>query len=224
MEHPSKTAIVYVDGFNLYYSLFRTRAEGRLPLEPRLKWLDPYALASVMLPHHGIVRAEYFTARIKASYARHGEFDRQRVYLGALESTRRTRVTYGKYEIEPKWLPLTGAIDGYDGTHAKVLVSKEKKSDVNLACQMMLDAMRFEADMFVLVSNDSDFRPLLEMVSVQLGRMTGLLCPSGTINAALADVAKLKMRIKPEHIAAAQLPDCVTSLKGKRFERPPEWA
>jgi hypothetical protein len=64
----AKTSI-YIDGYNLYYS----RLKGT-----QFKWLDIVALFRdrILLPQDPraeVVAVKYFTAPVKASYARHGE-------------------------------------------------------------------------------------------------------------------------------------------------------
>jgi hypothetical protein len=66
----SKRTIIYIDGYNLYYS--------RLKNTP-FKWLDVVALFRDQLlktqdPTTEVVAVKYFTAPVKASYARHGTF------------------------------------------------------------------------------------------------------------------------------------------------------
>src|SRR5690606_9760805 len=51
------TALVYVDGFNLYRQLL----EG----QPQYKWLDLTALADQVLPDYRVIGVRYFTAKIK---------------------------------------------------------------------------------------------------------------------------------------------------------------
>lgn len=220
----AKTAIVYVDGFNLYYTLFRAKGPGQTPLPPHLKWLNPYALAECLLPQYGVVRVEYFTARIKQKYAKGDEASRQRAYLGALEATPKVTVTYGNYQVAEKWRPLAEPIPGYIGTHAKVVEIREKRSDVNLACSMLVAAARHEADAFILISNDSDFRPLLETVGTAFGATAGVLCPAPNINESLLACSRIAIRIRQHHLEVSQLPDCVRSPKGRSFDRPAEWA
>ena len=47
--------ILYIDGFNFYYG---ARRFG-------IRWVDPRAIAKVLLPDHEIVRIRYFSALIK---------------------------------------------------------------------------------------------------------------------------------------------------------------
>ena len=66
---PLTRTVIYIDGYNLYYS--------RLKSTP-YKWLDIAALFRdrILLqqdPGAEVVAIKYFTAPVKASYARHGE-------------------------------------------------------------------------------------------------------------------------------------------------------
>lgn len=68
-----RKTIVYVDGFNLYYTLKKENA----------KWLDLNKLCEQLLTDNEIVSIKYFTARVKS---RSGDLDihvRQNAYLQA---------------------------------------------------------------------------------------------------------------------------------------------
>ena len=57
-ENPSLRAIVYVDGFNLYYRILK---------RVRCNWLNISKLASLLLPTYDIVKVRYFTALVAPS-------------------------------------------------------------------------------------------------------------------------------------------------------------
>ena len=66
---PLKKTAIYIDGYNLYYSRLRGTA---------FKWLDIVALfrdriLQVQDPSAQVTRVKFFTAPIKANYARHGQ-------------------------------------------------------------------------------------------------------------------------------------------------------
>lgn len=170
-----KTAIVYVDGLNLY--------RQRLVSDPQFKWLDLLALARLLLPTHEIIGIRYFSARIKPPLLDPQAPSRQVLYWRALATLGKLLTFHeGKMRVDTRWLPIVPLEVGWDGQLVKVRVQKieEKGSDVALATYMTLDASRRSADLYVLVSSDSDFAPTLTLLREDLGAGTALLSPVET--------------------------------------------
>ena len=76
--------IVYVDGYNLFYSLLKNS---------NYKWLDLYSLFQKQIlhtqdPNTDLICIKYYTANIKAKFASHGALasEAQQRYHRALES------------------------------------------------------------------------------------------------------------------------------------------
>ena len=82
------TAIVYVDGFNLY-----RRALVGTPY----KWLDLEALFSHTLQEFEVVKIKYFTARIHPKPHEKSQHIRQNIYLRALQTNPIIEIEYGKF-------------------------------------------------------------------------------------------------------------------------------
>ena len=78
--------IVYIDGFNLYYSLKNTP----------YKWLNIQKLIeSVLDPQwHKIIKIKYFTARSPFSESAH----RQEFYLKAIRTLKDVEIVFGKFK------------------------------------------------------------------------------------------------------------------------------
>src|SRR5690554_2625553 len=86
------TAIVYIDGFNLYYRALRHNGN---------KWLNIESLFDELLPDYDVRRLYYFTADIRAK-ARPSDPrapDRQKAYLNALTSLRRVTIVRGNFLV-----------------------------------------------------------------------------------------------------------------------------
>lgn len=56
---------------------------------------------------------------------------------------------------------------------------EEKGSDVNLAAYLVRDAFKNEADLHVVVSNDSDLEEAIRIVTTDVGRTVWLIFPHG---------------------------------------------
>jgi len=73
-------AIVYVDGFNLYYGALRNTP---------FRWLDLARLSDLMLPEQCVVKVKSFTSIVDDP----GGSVRQQVYISALEANGRVRAS-----------------------------------------------------------------------------------------------------------------------------------
>ncbi len=143
-----KKAMVYVDGFNLYF--------GILQGSPNLKWLNLQSFMDFLRPDEEVVGVRYFTAMVDPQKHQSVSRDRQKRYLQALGSCSRIKVVNGKYQMrEVSCRARCG--DRYE-------VPEEKKTDVGIAVQMISDAIDGLMDRIVLVSGDSDLEPAVEWI------------------------------------------------------------
>lgn len=215
------TASVYFDGLNLYRRLLSRR--------PEHKWVDLEALAERVLPEYDIIRISYFTAVIKAlPGADPSSPQRQQAYLRALESLPRTSVYLGKFRVDKRVMPLHPTELDENGLPKRVVVKKteEKGSDVALASRLLVDAMRGDADIYVVCTNDSDLVMPMRLVQEELGRDLGLLSPMQPKRASneLKQTKPLWHRqITHEDLEACQLPDELEDAIGT-VRRPAKWA
>lgn len=217
-----KKTIVYIDGFNLYY--------GLLQGNPSCKWLDLYKFASALLrPDHEIVAIRYFTARIRPYPNDVAAVERQKIYLQALSATGKVQVVEGFYNKSKVWLPaadsaMRSSSFAREGM-VRVVKFEEKRSDVNLAVAMMLDAFRNEADSFVVVTGDSDQVGAIESVRHDFGKSVLVFNPHVTISNRLKQAASYYKNIPRDLPARCQLPDTIPcGPRGDRFiHRPPAW-
>jgi len=211
--------VIYVDGFNLY--------RQTLQQNPAAKWLDLVRLSELLLPTHDIVGIEYFTALIKPALGTDPQAPiRQQTYLRALETSPKVRQRFGQFRHDARWLPVIPIDLDDNGLPRRVKVRKteEKGSDVNLASRMVADASRGRADVYVLVSNDSDFAGMLALLRSELDARFGLFSPVESPAARLLQQGPLFIKpIRRAALLASQLPPIVTTPDGKELHRPAEW-
>lgn len=152
------TAIVYIDGLNLY----RQRLKGR----NHLKWLDPMSLAQELCPMYEILEVKYFSALIKTT---NGDFEpayRQQMYLKKLQqSCDKVTVQLGSMRMDVRSYPSHPISFDSNGKlqTIKVIKLEEKGTDVAIAANFMADVAESQAAQYVLISNDSDFEPLIKL-------------------------------------------------------------
>ena len=110
--------------------------------------------------------------------------------------------------------------------------SEEKRTDVNVAINMLHDAVENRYDTAVLISNDSDFIPVIEMVKYKYqkdvlvvrpilndmreGRRSGAGCDE------IAQITRVKDIDRPGVIQASQYPDLIMH-EGREIKKPDGW-
>src|SRR4029079_2738708 len=85
-ELPRKRAIVYVDGFNLYYGCLRGTP---------YRWLNISKLTQYLLPNDQILQINYYTALVSARPHDPDQPIRQNTYIRALKTIPHLTVTLG---------------------------------------------------------------------------------------------------------------------------------
>jgi uncharacterized LabA/DUF88 family protein len=228
----SRKTIIYIDGYNLYYS--------RLKNTP-FKWLDVVALFRDQLlraqdPTAEVIAVKYFTAPVKASYARHGTLSEQAQtqYLRALKAKYAyLEVINGFHIFEPTKLPtfIKGVPASKDNL-SSIWMIEEKQTDENLSLQVYRDAIKGNCDQIVICSNDSDVEPVLKLLALDTPEViVGLVLPlpppcpdnSRVSNKRLMGKTQwVRHYIRDEELAKAQLPQQVPTAK-KPAVKPLHW-
>jgi uncharacterized LabA/DUF88 family protein len=228
----TKTTI-YVDGYNLYYS--------RLKGTP-FKWLDIAALfRDTILPQQDpsaqVLSIKYFTAPVKASYARHGQNSEhaQTQYLRALTAKHPDliQIIQGFHIFQPTALPtFVPNAQPSKAQVSRIWMIEEKQTDVNIALHAYRDASRGDCGQIVICSNDSDIEPALRMIREDAPNVKiGLVMPlrenakdDGKVpNKRLTPLAHWVRRyIKDEELEKSQLPLNVPTKK-KPASKPAHW-
>ena len=153
--------VVYVDGYNLYYGLLRGTS---------YKWLDLYNLFQnhVLDKSTQVIEVRYYTAPIiKKSSDDPDSQQRQRIYLQALRKCppNKVKIIEGKIIESHPTLRLYEPIPEAPGlTRVKVFDFNEKKTDVNIAVDLVVGAWMNTFEQAVLCSNDSDLQAALAAI------------------------------------------------------------
>jgi len=176
------TAIVYVDGFNLY-----RRALKGTPY----KWLDLFALTSELLYEYDVIFVRYFTAHISPMPNDLSQGQRQQVYLRALKVNHKIKIHLGKFRSDARLMPL--------------------------------HPWEFKADVFVILTNDSDLAEPLRLAKDQLGQTVGLILPTDTPSLELLKVdPQIIRQIREGALIVAQLPEVLYDGRGM-ITKPKSW-
>ena len=231
--------IVYVDGLN-FYSAVRGRSD--------LKWVDFRVLVDRLVPRAGTVsKVKYFTSQVSEKAAEDPDAPRrQRVLIRAVRATG-VDVLEGKFKVPDDWRaisskgnwkdrlrppPPAGMLDDYRAhfaTHESrpwkslVELPQEKFTDVAIASHLLRDFYQGACDCALVVSNDSDLRPAIEL-AVGDGHHVGVFSPMRTVSRDLERAASWAKPIRAELLAQCQMPDEVRVPGSSRtLSRPALW-
>jgi len=213
-----KRTVAYIDGYNLFYGLLKGTS---------YKWLDPTRLVSALLrDDHELVSVKYFTSPVKTYPHDTSALDRQKVYIQALTTLPNVEVIQGFYRKDAVLMPVHEeecktcpvAKNGF----VKVAKLEEKRTDVNIASSMLLDAFNGNADAFVLVSGDTDFIAPVNIIRKDFKKTVIVFNPRET-KSWLKDYASYYRDIPRNLPAECQLPDTIPyGKRGDRFIHCPD--
>jgi len=223
-QKAKERAIVYIDGFNLYFGL-RAATGGEKKLTKRIYWLDIQKLAEKVARNRQLVSVKYFTARIKGDPEKE---NRQNTFLDAIRwHCDNVQVFEGRYLLREmicrKCFRVSTDI-ACARCKAITVLPEEKKSDVNIATQMLKDAYENLFDVAYLVSADSDIVPPIEVIrSMSPSKRVVVFFPPKRYSVELKDVANNQFFITPSMLRQSRLPDEVRKPNGDIISIPDEW-
>ena len=217
-----KKTLVYIDGYNLYYGLLKG--------SPDSKWLNLRALVAAMFKQkHDIRSIKSFTVRVRTYPHDIAAEERQKIYLQALASFGGVEIIEGFYSKKKIWLPhVNGKCKTCEESHAgmaHVVKLEGKRSDVNLAVTALVDAMRSDADCFVLVTGDSDQAGTVYALRHEFGKSVRVFNPHVAVSQHLTRAATYYAHIPRDLPAKCQLPEVIpVGTHGRTIHRPAAWA
>lgn len=201
--------MTYIDGFNLYFGLRDKRWR-------RYLWLNPRLLSSNLLkPGQVLVGTRYFTARIAEDPRDPGKHRRQGLFLEAIEIQPETTIHYGHYLRRPQQCFTCGAT---------WMSHEEKMTDVQIAVQLLGDAVDNRYDTAIVVSADSDLAPPIEAVLRRFpSKRVIVASPPARRSQRLESVASAYFILGRKVIQDSQFPDEVAKPGGFILRRPIKW-
>jgi uncharacterized LabA/DUF88 family protein len=199
--------IAYIDGFNLYFGLHDKGWKCYY-------WLNLWRLCGHLLkPSQTLVAVKYFTSKIRNPPDKRR---RQYAYLRALEMTHGIQRFFGKYEVTPFICEKCGH---------KVELAEEKMSDVQLATQLVSDALTNKFDVALLVTGDRDLVPALEVVRQETPKKRIVMAfPPMRSCDDLRYAAHAYIHVTESVLETSLFPDVISDSVGNAVVRPQEWA
>ena len=219
--------IVYIDGFNLYYSLKDTP----------YKWLNIETLVrSVLEPSwHNVTQIKYFTAQVKRKQKDPSNVIRQNMYLRAIQTLQKVETVYGKFKKRnvkaslviknPEQLKQIKKIIGKNIT--PFFKYEEKETDVNIATHIIYDCCKENIDSIVLLSNDTDLKLPLWFARKKLKKRVIVITPTKNETESIVsmeahqDLQKISNKtisLTEGHLKNSQFPDVVNGVS-----KPKSW-
>jgi uncharacterized LabA/DUF88 family protein len=141
-------AIFYIDGYNWYHAVFRHY--------PEWKWLNIQGFCESLRPHDEVTSVKVFSALIDPENPSSDARERQVRYFNALRTLPKIKIILGAFQ------PREVTCRAHCGQ--KYLVPEEKKTDVNIAVEMISDALEGNCDAIYIISGDSDVQPAVEWI------------------------------------------------------------
>lgn len=201
-----KKVIAYIDGFNLYFGI--KEKFGR-----KLIWLNPVVLTKNLLKSdQRLMKVKYFTSRISAPS---DKVKRQTTFIEAIETLPDIKIIYGRYQLEKRICRHCGYIDN---------VPHEKKTDVNIAVEILADAAKSDFDTAILMSADADLVPVLEKIR-ELYPLKNIVIvfPPKRYSKELAKQGFPSFAIGRRKLEISQFPDEVIKKNGFILRKPVKW-
>lgn len=173
------------------------------------RWLDYVALMD-RIGRHGehVMETKYFTARATFPPDR---YRRQRTYLEALKRRGGIHIYEGSFQTRSRRC---------DDCKGVMSWPQEKKTDVNIAVQMVSDAVTLAQyyDAVWLVSGDTDLVPAIEFVKAQ-GKRFFLIDPPARHTRELREMADGHAFLTKPKLNQSQLPNPVEWVRQGRMRR-----
>lgn len=199
--------VTYIDGFNLYFGLRENNWR-------KYMWIDLVMLSQRLLKaNQELVTAKYFTSRISGSKSKE---ERQSAWLDAVSTLPNLTTYFGRFQNDRKECQKCG--------HAAFL-PQEKKTDVNIATQLMCDAYSDAFDTAIIISGDADLVPPVSAVRQLFPTKTVVIAfPPRRFSAELAMTANSSFQIFESKFRQSQLPKNVTLSSGTVVSCPAKWS
>ncbi|MFH1051313.1 MAG: NYN domain-containing protein [bacterium] len=159
-----------------------------------------------------MVSVKYFTARIEMPEDKR---KRQLQFLEALETLDKIEMFFGKYLTTTMQCRNCGA---------NWIKSNEKETDVNIAIELLTDAIKDSFDTALIISGDSDLSPAIRRTK-QLcpGKKIISVFPPNRVSIELQNSADGYFVLSESKIKGSLFPDEIIKPDGFVLHKPIEW-
>ena len=208
----------FIDGFNSYHSLKVWNPDPIDPIKRVYKyrkylWLDLYAYSLQFVRKQDTVGdVFYFSAY---AYWRPNAQQRHEKFVRAL--------------VNSGVKPIMGAFKEKDRfcnkCHSYYKGHEEKQTDVNIAIHLLKEAFLDSFDTAMLVTNDTDLVPAINMVKALFPKKRiGIVFPIDRWSSELKQVTHFWRKTTKKILKKSQFPEDVTLPDGTVISKPPSWS
>lgn len=205
----SDRVIVYIDGFNLYFAMKDLNWQ-------KYYWLDLHRLAMRLIKKdQNLINVKYFTSRLSTISSSSEKAKRQNTYLDALDIIGGIHIIYGNYESKEWSCPKC---------NKKSFVPHEKRTDVNIATEIIMDAFYDRYDTAILISTDSDLVAPVQAVARGFdSKKIVIAFPPKRYSKGLDEASEGFIFINKSQLSNCQLPIEILTKNGFVIKRPEHW-
>jgi len=204
----AKRAVFYVDGFNLYHSIKDLGVS-------HLKWFSIYTYADFVTSNAGesLEKVRYFSAL--ATFRDNASVSRHKSYLRALKNTG-VEYTLGQFKKKQRCCLKC---------KSNWIAHEEKETDVNIAVQIIEDAIDRLMDVCYVVSADTDLAPAIRLMKRKFPHIEYVCVapPNRRHPGELLKIADRHIQISRKALELNRLPEQICDAAGTLY-CPVEWA
>lgn len=206
MQKHTRT-LFFIDGFNVYHAI-------KNPRLGKYRWLNYWELATRFLqPNDQLNGVLYFTAYPPWDINKRNRHKR----LISANQFYGVQVILGKFRRVTKKCRVEECRQEYE-------TYEEKRTDVNIAVNLLKNAHQNNYDKAVLVSGDSDIIPAVKAVKQAFPiKQISLVIPIDRQARELTQTIGSAIQMKEYHLKTSQLPEKVTLQNGVVLQKPREW-
>jgi uncharacterized LabA/DUF88 family protein len=201
---PKYPVVTYIDGFNLYFGIRWQAMRVGSPDAPDPRWhsylwLDLHVMCQRMLTdRQELIAIKYFTAPILGSKKKQ---ERQNAYLDAIRTLPKVEVILGRFEPDKKEC----AKCKFPNLHPQ-----EKKTDVNIATNLICDGIADHYETAILLTADSDIIPAIQAVKrLKPNKRIVVAFPPNRYSKELQDETHAKIAIWEPLLRKSGLPELI---------------
>jgi uncharacterized LabA/DUF88 family protein len=207
MDTIKQRVIVYVDGYNFYYGLKANNWK-------KFYWLDMVKFCdSFMGNNQELIMVKYFSAPTNNS----DKYARQNKFFSANKANNRFELILGNYMLKDINCRKCKSV---------FQIPEEKKTDVNIATQLISDCVYEKCDISILISGDSDLTPPIDFIkSHNAKHKITVFFPPNRVGSHLKGIAHNSLNLDQykQKFKTYQLPDEVELKSGYLIKKPTTW-
>lgn len=202
-----KKVIVYIDGYNFYYGMRDNNWK-------KYYWLDIVAFCEKFIgPNQDLIKVKYFSAVTKHE-----------------QKGRRQDRFFSANKLNPRFELILGSYLNKDITchncDITFPVPEEKKTDVNIATNLISDCIYNNCNISILISGDSDLTPPIEFIKRHNpDHVISVFFPPKRVGHHLKQIAHNTISLEQykNRFKSSLLPDIIELPSGYKLMRPEKW-